>query len=143
MRGSQQISDKVAIDFERVRLDGGPLRVYNPWYDKGTGGGGAGGLLEGASPVAPVPEEDEGCESEASLESTTRELRDRDLVSMATSNTNVTATASGKENLQLLHSNGQTVAVRRALPCSKVDRSTSTSVSAHPMAVTLDRTFHH
>lgn len=59
-----QISDKIAINFERVRLDGGPLRVFNPWYDKTLG------LEQGATnAVPPVPEEDEGCESEVSLES--------------------------------------------------------------------------
>lgn len=131
-----QISDKVAIDFERVRLDGGPLRVYNPWYDKGSSMGASVGLLDGPTTVAPVPEEDEGCESEVSLESATRELRDREPLPSGKHSFNA---ANGKENLQLLHSNGQPVIIRRGSPSNKIDRCTSPSVSAHPMAVSTNR----
>lgn len=134
-----QISDKVAIDFERVRLDGGPLRVYNPWYDKGTLTGDTTCLLEGASLVTPVPEEDEGCESEVSLESTiTKDLRDREPTSTKIQSVTATAT-SGRENFHV-QTNGQTVTIRRRAPSNKVDRATSPSVSAHPMAGSTDRT---
>ncbi|XP_022672734.1 probable Ras GTPase-activating protein isoform X3 [Varroa destructor] len=133
------ISDKVAIDFERVRLDGGPLRVYNPWYDKGTLTGDTTCLLEGASLVTPVPEEDEGCESEVSLESTiTKDLRDREPTSTKIQSVTATAT-SGRENFHV-QTNGQTVTIRRRAPSNKVDRATSPSVSAHPMAGSTDHT---